>query len=147
MIYEKINSELKEALKAKDEKKSGVLRMIISQIRNKEIEKKGAGKDPVLTEEEVLDLVKKEAKKRKEAIALYEQGGRPELAEVEKEELELIQSYLPAEMSREEIEKIVLEIKNGGVTEFNVLIKEAMARLKGQADGKLVAEIVKSVLQ
>lgn len=146
MIYEKINSELKEALKAKDEKKSGILRMIISALRNKEIEKKGAGKEPVLTEEEVLDLVKKEAKKRKEAIALYEQGGRPELAATEKSELELIQTYLPAEMSREEIEKIVLEIKNSGVSEFNVLIKEAMARLKGQADGKLVAEIVKSVL-
>lgn len=146
MIYEKISSELKEALKAKDEKKSGVLRMIISQIRNKEIEKKGAGKEPVLTEEEVLDLVKKEAKKRKEAIILYEQGNRADLADIEKSELELIQTYLPAEMSREEIEKIVLEIKNGGVNEFNLLIKEAMARLKGQADGKLVAEIVKSVL-
>ena len=146
MIYEKINSELKEALKAKDEKKSGILRMIISALRNKEIEKKGAGKEPVLTEEEVLDLVKKEAKKRKEAIALYEQGGRPELAATEKSELELIQTYLPAEMSREDIEKVVLEIKNSGVSEFNVLIKEAMARLKGQADGKLVAEIVKSVL-
>lgn len=146
MIYEKINSELKEALKAKDEKKSGILRMIISALKNKEIEKKGLGKDPVLTEEEVLDLVKKEAKKRKEAIALYEQGGRPELAATEKSELELIQTYLPAEMSREDIEKVVLEIKNSGVSEFNVLIKEAMARLKGQADGKLVAEIVKSVL-
>jgi uncharacterized protein YqeY len=146
MIYEKINSELKEALKAKDEKKSGILRMIISALKNKEIEKKGAGKDPVLAEEEVLDLIKKEAKKRKEAIVLYEQGGRPELAATEKAELEIIQTYLPAEMSREEIEKIVLEIKNSGVSEFNVLIKEAMARLKGQADGKLVSEIVKSVL-
>ena len=147
MIYEKINSELKEALKAKDEKKSGVLRMIISQIRNKEIEKKGAGSDPVLTEEEVLDLVKKEAKKRKEAIVLYEQGNRADLADVEKAELVIIQTYLPAEMSREDIEKIVLEIKNSGVGEFNVLIKEAMAKLKGQADGKLVSEVVKSVLQ
>ncbi len=147
MIYEKINSELKEALKAKDEKKSGVLRMIISALRNKEIEKKGAGKDPVLTEDEVLDLVKKEAKKRKEAIALYEQGDRADLADIEKAELVIIGSYLPAELSREEIEKVVLDIKNGGVTEFNVLIKEAMARLKGQADGKLVAEVVKSALQ
>jgi len=147
MIYEKINSELKEALKAKDEKKSGVLRMIISQIRNKEIEKKGAGSDPVLTEDEVLDLVKKEAKKRKEAIVLYEQGNRADLADVEKAELVIIQTYLPAEMSREDIEKVVLEIKNSGVSEFNVLIKEAMAKLKGQADGKLVSEVVKSVLQ
>lgn len=147
MIYEKINSELKEALKAKDEKKSGLLRMIISVLRNKEIEKKGAGKDPVLTEDEVLDLVKREAKKRKEAITLYEQGGRADLADIEKAELELIQVYLPAELSREEIEKVVLEIKNSGVTEFNVLIKEAMARLKGQADGKLVSEVVRSVLQ
>ena len=147
MIYEKINSELKEALKAKDEKKSGVLRMIISQIRNKEIEKKGAGSDPVLTEDEVLDLVKKEAKKREEAIVLYEQGNRADLADVEKAELVIIQTYLPAEMSREDIEKVVLEIKNSGVSEFNVLIKEAMAKLKGQADGKLVSEVVKSVLQ
>ncbi len=147
MIYEKINSELKEALKAKDEKKSGVLRMIISVLRNKEIEKKGAGKDSVLTEEEVLELVKREGKKRKEAIVLYEQGGRADLADGEKAELEIIKGYLPAELSREEIEKVVLEIKNTGVTEFNVLIKEAMARLKGQADGKLVSEVVKSILQ
>lgn len=147
MIYEKINSELKEALKAKDEKKSGVLRMIISVLRNKEIEKKGAGKDSVLTEDEVLELVKREGKKRKEAITLYEQGGRADLADGEKAELEIIQAYLPAEMSREDIEKVVLEIKNTGVTEFNVLIKEAMARLKGQADGKLVSEVVKSILQ
>jgi len=147
MIYEKINSELKEALKAKDEKKSGVLRMIISVLRNKEIEKKGAGKDSVLTEDEVLELVKREGKKRKEAIALYEQGGRADLADSEKAELEIIAAYLPAELSREEIEKVVLEIKNTGVTEFNVLIKEAMTRLKGQADGKLVSEVVKSILQ
>lgn len=133
-------------MKSGDSKSVGLLRFLISQIKNKEIEKRSAGKETALSDDEILELFKKEAKKRKEAIALFEQGGRKDLADKEKEEVAMIEKYLPAEMSKEDVRKAVSEIKSAGASEFATLMKEAMARLKGRADGKLVSEVVKEEL-
>ncbi len=143
LLSEKISIELKAAMKSGDQKTVGLLRFLIAQMKNKEIEKHSAGQSSELSDEEVLEIFRKESKKRKEAINLFEQGNRADLADKEKGELEMIERYLPAQMGKEDIRKVVKEIKFSGATEFSAIIKEAMARLKGQADGKLVSEVIK----
>ncbi len=145
-LNDQLLSEVKDAMKSGDAKLTGLLRFLIAQIQNKTKEKFG-GAGGTLSDEEVLDVLKKEAKKRKEAIALFEQGGRKDLADKEKEELSLMEKYLPAELGKEEIRKAVKEVLASGITDFGKAMKESMARLKGQADGKLVSEVIKEELK
>ena len=144
-LMDKISQDLKSAMKAGEKNRLDVLRMLKAQIRNVEIEK---GRD--LTQEEEIQVLQSAAKKRKEAIELYEKGGRPELAAKEKEELAVIQTYLPKQLSREEVEAAILavidEIGASSMKDMGRVMKEAMARLKGKTDGKLVQEIVRSKL-
>jgi hypothetical protein len=150
-IVQKILNELKEAMKAGRSFEAGVFRMLVSAFHNKEIEKKGKGNEEKLTEEEVLDILAKEAKKRKESVVAFEKGGRPELADKERQELEIIEKYLPEQLPREEIEKAVLAAiaKTGAkeVKDFGLAMKEAMAELKGRADASAVSEILKEKLK
>ncbi|MDE2001457.1 MAG: GatB/YqeY domain-containing protein [Patescibacteria group bacterium] len=141
----KIMGDLKEAMKAGAADKVGVLRMLNAAIKNKAIEK---GKDAVLSEEEALQVVAKEAKKRRESILAFEQGGRPDLAEGEKKELAILEAYLPAQMSREEVAAAVDKILAGMPDKSNqgLVMKAVMAEMKGKADGKMVSEIVKEKL-
>ncbi len=144
-LSEKIASDLKAAMKSGQRTRVDVLRMIKAQIKNVEIEK---GRP--LTEEEEIQVLQSAAKKRKEAIALYEKGGRPELAAKEKEELAVIEAFLPKQLSREEIEAVVAEIISetgaSSLKDLGKVMKEAMGRLRGKADGKLVQEIVRAKL-
>lgn len=144
-LNEKIKEELKTSMKAGDSKSTGLLRFLISQVNSKGKEKFGA-EGGILTDEEILEIFTKEAKKRKEAISLFEQGGRSDLADKEKEELLMIEKYLPAQLGKEEIRDVVKNIIAGGADTFPTVVKEAMARLKGQADGKLVSEVIKEEL-
>jgi hypothetical protein len=164
-IVQKILNELKEAMKAGRSFEAGVFRMLISAFHNKEIEKKGKGgparhasqlagvadREEKLTEEEALDILAKEAKKRKESVIAFEKGGRPELADKEREELKIIEKYLPEQLPREEIEKAVLAAiaKTGAkeVKDFGLAMKEAMAELKGKADASAVSEILRDKLK
>lgn len=138
--------DLKAAMKAREKNRVDVLRLLKARIKNLEIDKGRA-----LTGEEEIQVLQSAAKKRKEAIDLYEKGNRPELAEKEREELAVIQSYLPEQLSREDVEReIVLIVEETGASSMKDLgkvMKEAMARLKGKADGKLVQEIVRSKLE
>ncbi len=144
--------------------------MLISSIHNREIEKRtrlhrdfgGQAKledsewikqleeKSKLTEEEVLEAVSSEVKKRKEATLAYEKGGRQELAEKEKKEAEVLQKYLPEQLSEEEIRKIAEEaIKKVGAKEMKEMgrvMAELMSRVKGKADGAVVNKIVKEFL-
>lgn len=147
---EKISADLKEAMKAGQSFEAGVFRMVISAFHNKEIEKKGKGGEAELSEEEVIEILGKEAKKRKESVAAYEKGGRNDLAEKEKKELEIIGKYLPEQLGREEIEKAVLAAieKTGAkdIKDFGMAMREAMAELKGKVDASIVSEILKGKL-
>lgn len=146
-LIEQINDDLKEALKAGDSFTVEVLRGVNAVFKNKSIEKRGKGLEEELKEEEVLEILGREVKKRKEAIDLYLQGGRSELAEKENKEIELIQKYLPKQLSREEVEKVVEEVINRAESkDFAVVMKEAMGELKGKADGKIVSEVVREKL-
>jgi len=150
MLLNKLNEDLKTALKGGDSFKTGVIRMVLASIKNKEIAKKGKGQEPALTEEELIDLLMKEAKKRKESADIYKQGGRDDLAQKEEQELEFIKSYLPEELSKEEIEKIVkVAIEKTGakeIKEIGKVMAEAMKELKGKAQPGAVSEIIKKLL-
>jgi len=158
MLHQKITDNLKTAMKAGQEFEISVLRMLLSALHNKEIEKKGKGQEPILTDEEVIEVLTREAKKRREAAELYAKGNRNDLAEKETKELEIIKKYLPEELSEEEIEKIVkLAIERVVVKDpegprrdvgaygasFGKVMAEAMKELKGRADASAVSEIVK----
>ena len=146
-LREKLNAELKESLLKRNAEKTGVLRFLLSLLQNREIEKRGTGQAPVLTEEEIIEIFQREVKKRKEAISLFEKGGRPELAEKETKELVFINAYLPPEMSREEIVILVNRFKDKGLNDFNSLMKEVTKTTRGRADGKMVSEIVREILK
>lgn len=147
MLKEKITSEIKEAMKSGDQKKLGVLRMLTSALNNKKIEKRGkTGAESELTDDEVMEVLQKEAKKRKESIDLFEKGGRADLAQGEKEELAIISVYLPSQMGEAEVRAAVEKIAavNQGL-DFGPLMKVVMAELKGKADATLVSRFVKEI--
>lgn len=146
-LKEKLNADLKDSLLKKNPEKTGVLRFLLSLLQNREIEKRGTGQAPVLSDEEIVEIFQREVKKRREAIELFRKGGRPELAEKEEKELVFINEYLPPQMEREEILALVSELKNGGLNDFNSLMKEAAKATRGKADGKLVSEIIKEILK
>ena len=142
----KISEELIKALKSGDKLGTSVLRMLISKLKNKKIEEKV--KD--LSDEKVLSVIKKMAKQYKESIAQFKMGNRDDLVKKEENELKVISRYLPEEMSKEEIEKIVLEIITetgaSSIQDMGMVMKGVMARTGGQADGKVVSNIVKEKL-
>ena len=150
-LRQKINDDLKEAMKTGDDFKVGTLRMTIAVFHNKEIEKRGKGLNPELSDEEIIEVLGKEAKKRKEAMEIYTKGGRNDLAEKESRESEIINKYLPERLSEAEIEKAVIKaIEKTGAKEIKDLGKamaEVMKELKGRADAGAVSAIIKKKLE
>ena len=138
---------MKEAMKTKSELKLSVLRMLKSAIKNKQIEFKTQDD---LKETQVIQVIKSEAKKRQDSIASYTDGGRQELADKEKQELEILSEYLPEQMSDEAVsavvKKVVADLGEVGPADFGRVMGAAMKELKGQADGNMVSAAVKKVL-
>lgn len=151
MLYQKITGDLKKSLKSGDGFRLGILRMLSAALHNKEIEKKSKGQDSILSEDEIIEVLLKEAKKRKEAAEIYQKGNRNDLSEKETKELEIIKKYLPEQLSKEEVEKIVIatieKINAVAVKDFGKVMAEAMKELKNKADASLVSEIVKDKLK
>jgi uncharacterized protein YqeY len=143
---EKINEALKDAMKSGDKVRTDTIRSIRAGII--EFAKSGSGRE--LNEEDEIKILNSNAKKRKDAIEMYEKGGRPELVEKEKIELSIIEEFLPKQLDDEEIIKIVKNIiSNVGATnskDFGKVIGATMKELKGKADGNRVQGIVKSLL-
>ncbi|MBI5665040.1 MAG: GatB/YqeY domain-containing protein [Nitrospirae bacterium] len=145
-VSEKISADYKDALKAGDKNKVSVLRMIKSSMKYKEIDKKAP-----LTDEEVQAILMSSVKKAKESIEQFSKAGREDLANKEKEEMLVVQEYLPKQLGEDELRKIVKDViaEEGasGPKDTGKVMKSAMARLKGQADGKLVSQMVKEMLE
>lgn len=145
-LKEKINNDLKDAMRSKDKIRLETIRSIRALIL--EFEKSGSHEE--LTEEKEINLLTSAAKKRKEAIEQYENAGRQDLSDKEKAELEIIQSYLPKQLSPEEVEAEIKIIANevGAVSkaDFAKLMPASIKQLKGKADGKLIKEIVEKIL-
>ena len=142
-LGEKLKEDLKNAFKGGDKLKTAVLRFLLSEIQNKEKEKQAQGKKPELADDEVVQALQKEFKKRREAIGLFKKGGREDLVASEEAELALIEEYVPKQLTREEAQAIVLGVISRGAADFNSVMKEAMKEMKGRADGKMVGEIIK----
>lgn len=145
MIVDNVKKQIVEAMKAKDEIRLSTLKLLSSALHNAEIDKRGD-----LSEEEEMEVVRREAKKRKDAIEAYENAGAKDRAEKEKKELGILQKYLPAELGDEELEKIVEEaisaIGAENMKDMGKIIGMVMSKAKGRADGKKVAEMVKNKL-
>src|SRR5881227_1940450 len=106
-LFQRVDSDLKDAMRAKDALRLGVLRMLKSALKYSAIEKSGA--DAELNDADAVQVIRKQAKQRQDSIASFEQGGRPELAEKEKVELAILNSYLPQQLSPDELSKVVRE--------------------------------------
>jgi len=147
-LQQRVDSDLKEAMRAKDGTKLGVLRMLKSALKYAAIAKSGAESE--LSDAEAIQVIRKQAKQRQDSIESFEKGGRTELADKEKEELALLNTYLPQAMSSEELEKVVREtIAELGATskaQMGAVMKALQAKAGGRADGKrLSAEVQKQL--
>ena len=147
-LHAQIKDELKDAMRAKDEIRLTVIRALLTAFTNELVSKKRKP-DEVLEDEGVLAVISRAAKQRKDSIDQFEKGGRPELAEREKKELEIIQGYLPEMMGRDEIQKLAEAKKEAlGATEAadkGKLMGALMGELKGKADGGDVKAVVDSL--
>jgi len=162
-LKQKIQQDTKLALKEKRERELSTLRMLLSAVINKEKEKRykiskekpdlsgeELEKESQLVDDEVIEVVSSEVKKRKEAILEFEKGKRQDLVEKERRELEILQKYLPEQLSEEEIRELAKEAidKIGAkeLKEMGKVMAELMPKIKGKADGGLVSKIVKELL-
>jgi len=140
-----LNDALKEAMKAKDNATRDVIRLLQSAVKQVEIDTRKE-----LSADEVMDVLQKEAKKRRESIFEYEKGGRQDLADTEKFELTVIEKFLPKQLSADEVREIVrgviAEVGATSAKDLNKVMPAVMAKVKGVADGKLVSQIVKELL-
>ncbi len=161
-LKEKIREDLTAALKDKKELELSVLRMLSAAISNKETEKRtkiwktkqdlsqeDLEKESQFSDEEIFDVISSEIKKRKESIELFERGGRKELVEKENRELNFLKSYLPEQLSEEQVKEIVKAavLKTGAkeIKDMGRVMAEINPQLKGKADMSLVSKIVKDL--
>ena len=147
-LQQRVDSDLKEAMRAKDSTKLAVLRMLKSALKYAAIEK--SGPEAELSDAEWIQVIRKQAKQRQDSIESFEKGGRAELADKEKEELALLNTYLPQAMNSDELVKVVREtISELGATskaQMGAVMKALQAKVAGRADGKtLSAEVQKQL--
>jgi len=158
-LKEKLDQDLKAAMKDKKEREVSVLRLLKHSISHKEkekrykiftqkkgIEEEELEKESQLSDEEIVELIFSEIKKREEAILEFEKGRREDLVQKEREEIEVLKRYLPKQLTREEIESIAKEIIQKVGPNFGMVMKEIMQKVKGRAEGSLVAQIVKELI-
>ena len=145
MLIEKIKADITESMRNKDAIRLSTLRMLSAEIKNAEIGLRPSGQ--MMGNDQILQVIAKEAKKRKESIEIFTSSNRTDLAEKEKAELAILEEYLPQQMSEEEIESIIRSTvdANPGVS-FSELMKIIMPEFKGKADGKLVSQIANKVI-
>jgi len=147
-LKERLVRDMKEALKdrAEGKKRLSVIRLTLSEIKNREIELRKE-----LNNEEVVEVLSKEVKKRRDVIHEYEKAGRPDKVRELEEEIAILSSYLPPQLSEEEIEKIAREtikqVKAVGKTDMGKVMGAIMPKVKGRAEGKVVNEVVKRLLE
>jgi len=144
-LKEKLLLDMKEAMKSKDSLKLGTIRSVIAAVKNQEIDLR---KD--LDEEDVLTIVSREVKKRKEAASLYKKGKRPELEDKEIQEMKILQTYLPEQISEEDlrqrIQEVIEETGAEGMKDFGKIMKTLVPEFKGKADNALIKELASEFL-
>jgi uncharacterized protein YqeY len=145
-LLQKFDDDLKTALKTSDSLKVSVLRMAKAALKNRQIDKREE-----LSEEDIISVILTLTKQRKESIEQFSKGGREDLAEKERQELSILQSYLPKQLTIEELDKIIIEtIKESsaeGIKDMGKVMRLVMPRVKGAIDGKIVNQRVKDLLE
>lgn len=147
-LHQDIREQMKEAMKARDTLRLNVLRGLLSSFTNEAVAKKRKP-DEELSDEEALSVISRAVKQRKDSIKQFEKGGRTDLAEIEKTELAILETYLPTQMSREEVlayvkEKFVVQSSALDKSKAGQLMGTIMKELKGKTDGTIVKEAVDS---
>jgi len=145
-LIDDLKSDILEALKSKNAQKVETLRGLVASVHNEEIAKRSKGDGGELSHEEVIAVLQKEAKKRKESAEVYGKARRDDLESKEKEELLMIESYLPAALEESQIEEIVKKVVSSGEDNFGKVMGAVMKEVAGRADAKVVTEIVKKHL-
>lgn len=146
-LVHKLAEDMKAAMKEREKGKQrlSVIRMVRASLKNEEIKKKTE-----LTEEETIEVIAREVKKRRESYEEYVKANRPDIAEGLLEEIAILMPYLPAQMSEEEIrslvQEVVAEVQPTGPKDMGKVMSKLMPKVKGRADGKLVSQIVKEML-
>lgn len=150
MMRDDINNAVKEAMKAKDERKLSTLRMVNATIKNADIEARGQGKPP-LSDAELLGVLQKMIKQRQESVELYQKGNRADLVKQEQEEIAIIQGYLPKQMSDAEmtaaIEAAIKDTGAAGMKDMGKVIGALKGKYAGQMDMATASALVKAKLQ
>lgn len=148
MLKQQLKDDLKQSMLAKDELQTSVLRMLISAIGYFEIQKGGAGYEA--TDEDVMSVLTTQVKQRNDAIEQYTNGNRPELAEKERKEKEILQKYMPEQMGEDEVRSIIMQtIQEVGAStpaDMGKVMGALMPKVKGKADGGMVSRLVKEAL-
>ncbi len=146
MLKERISKNFNEALKARDDRQLSALRLLRTEIKRREV----SGQKKELSDAEVLEAISTLVKQRRESIRLFREGHRPDLAEKEEEELQILLSYLPQPFSQTEIEalidQVIGETQATGPRDHGKVMKAVMTRVAGRAEGKAVSDIVKQKL-
>ncbi len=146
-LAEQIQSDLTAAMKDRDKVRTATLRLVLAGIKNVRAE---PGHGQQVTDEEVRDIISREAKKRRESVQMYSDAGRDELAATEEAELEVLTDYLPAQMSEEEVralvEQTVADVGATGPGDLGKVMGALMPKVKGKADGKMVNNVVRGAL-
>jgi uncharacterized protein len=149
MLRDAINDAVKDAMRAKDERKLSTLRMVNSTIKNADIEARGQGKPP-LSDGDLLGVLQKMIKQRQESVELYDKGGRAELASQEREEISIITGYLPKQMSDDDVKAaiaaVIAETSAAGIKDMGEVIGALKAKYAGQMDFGKASGLVKAAL-
>lgn len=144
-LQQKLTDDLKQAMKGGDTVKRSVIRLVMAAIKNAEIAKQKA-----LEDGDILGIIAKEIRQRKESIEAFKEGERPELAANEEAEMAILKAYMPAQMSRDEIvaeaRKVIEEVGAGGLGDKGKVMPQLIAKLKGKADGREINEVVTELL-
>ena len=148
-LNDQILDDLKQAMIARRKLELSVLRMLITALKNRKISLGSGGKDD-LSEEQIIEVIAGEVKKRKDSIVFYEEGGRKELVDKEREEIKILEKHMPEQISEEELKKEIKEIISSlgevNAKDFGRVMGAVMPKFKGKADGNAVTAIVKEIL-
>ena len=147
-LTERIDTDLKDAMRSKNAQKLGVLRMLKAAVKNAAIEKGGA--DAQMNDTDVVQVIRKQAKQRQDSIEQFDKGGRAELAAKEKEELSILQSYLPQQISGEELSEavraMILEVNASSKAQMGMVMKALQQKIGDRVDGKTLSHEVQRQL-
>ncbi|HZH28234.1 MAG TPA: GatB/YqeY domain-containing protein [Azospirillaceae bacterium] len=150
MLRTRLNEALKEAMRNKDQRAVGTVRLILAALKDRDIAARGRGNTDGIPDEEILQMLQTMIKQRRESIGLYEQGGRLELAEQEQEEIKVIERFLPQQLGEAEtkaaIDAVVKEIGAAGVKDMGRVMAELRTRYAGQMDFGKASGLVKAAL-